>query len=213
MRRSFVVAPALASLIAAAPQSKSISPPPPPPPRVFSNSPPPHSPTWNQVENEFDRTTGRITDEPTHELNDMQRLDAEDRGQIPYSPFRDFQLDRDRQLRLDQRASQKPPTTPQQLDEREYELFLNAGLSTTSLQVQADEQALDDAKSQRDAQLIAAENDRETALKQRPADRVQIEADYASRVQQIRQQYEKERERILGYAPATQPATQPTMMK
>ena len=207
MRRS--LAPVLVLSIAAAPQPKPI-PPAAPPPKLFNNATPPHSPTWNQVENEYDRTTGRITDEQTHELDESQRLGAERSGQIPYSPFQDFQQDRDRQLRLDQRAWQlpkPPPTTPRQLDEREYELFLNAGLSTTSLQVMADEQALDNAKSQRDAQLIAAENDREAALKQRPADRAAIEADYAARTRQIRQQYEKERERILGYAPTTQPTT------
>ncbi|HMB96789.1 MAG TPA: hypothetical protein VKK61_12175, partial [Tepidisphaeraceae bacterium] len=71
---------------------------------------------------------------------------------------------------------------------------------------QADEQALMNAQSQRDQQLANAQNDRDNALKQHPGDDQKINADDATRVQQIREGYEKERERILGYSP---PTTQP----
>jgi hypothetical protein len=138
----------------------------------------------------------------------LDRLHDYDLGR---SQFDEFQIDRERQLRIDQRnRSQEklpPPRTPQELNQREYELFMNAGLSSTALQVQADEQALAAAQSQRDQQLIAAQNAHDAALKQRPNDRAQIDADYAKRVQQIHQEYEIRREKILGYAPTTQPTT------
>ena len=93
----------------------------------------------------------------------------------------------------------------EELDRREYELFLRSGLSTTSSQAAADEQALIQAKGQRDQQLISALNERTEALKAQPGNGAAIDSSYQEKVRQIRQNYETERARILGMGPTTQP--------
>lgn len=158
---------------------------------------------WQLLQDPLDRSTGRIVDEPTYQLDRIMRRQDERYGRIvPQTEFQRFQDERERQLRIEQRQRlsdiKDERLRREELDRREYELFLNAGLSTTSLQVMADEQALTQAKSQRDAQLIEIQNARIQSLKDRPNDREQIEADFARQTEQIRGVYESQREQILG---------------
>ena len=190
MRFGFITALGIAFLLGAAPPNNS--PPPPPARLLFDHTLTGQPRAWDRIQDPIDRSTGRITDESTHELNHIDFLQREQSGHVtPQQQFDEYQADRERQLRIDQRAQSQKPPTREDVDRREYELFLNAGLSSTALQTQADEQALMNAQSHRDQQLIAADNDHDK--------------DYAQRVQQIRAEYERERERILGFAPTTQP--------
>jgi hypothetical protein len=193
MKKLSLILPIVLLLLGAAPPPP-ISPPPPPVRSLFDQPLPGQSSAWNRIQDSIDRSTGRITDEPTHELNQLHYYQQEQLGNVtPPEQFNEFEAEHERQLRLDQRAGkQSPPLTRQDLDRREYELFLNAGLSPTALQTNADEQALLDAQAKRDQQLIDAQN-------------APNSAEYAKRVKEIRQQYEKERERILGFGPTTQP--------
>jgi protoporphyrinogen oxidase len=131
-------------------------------------------------------------------------------GRIP--DVRDFyilQAERDRALRLDEQERKLQEQNPQraqreQLDLREYNLFLNSGVYAAS----ADEQAFNRAKATRDQALITADDQRRAAVAATPGQRPQIEQNYQDRVKQIRQDYEKERARIFGsgITPATAPA-------
>ncbi len=196
----------------------SANPPPPPP------LPPPPSPAavrpelrppgaWERIQEPLDRSTGRILDEPTYQLDRLQRDRDEQLGRlVPQREFDRLQEERERRLRIEERSRQFQQMTDRQrrteLDRREYELFLNAGLSPTALQVDADEQALMNAKANRDQQLLTADAERSRALQQEPGNREQAEAQYRQKVEEIRQRYEQERARILGFEPLAVPATQ-----
>jgi hypothetical protein len=127
----------------------------------------------------------------------------------PQNEFDRLQEERERWLRIDARLQQQEKLTAEQkrraeLDRREYEALQRWGLSTTTLQTMADQQALNDAKARRDAQTAAADRQRQTALNaQPPANRAQLDNAYQLRINQINEQYDRERERILGYPPGT----------
>jgi hypothetical protein len=169
---------------------------------------------WDMIQDPIDRSTGRIPDEQTYQLDRLARQRDERLGRIqPQREFDRLQEERERRLRIEQRNQDLSKMTARQrreeLDRREYELFLHAGLSPAASQAFADEQALEQAKNERDRKLIAAQNAEAAALQARPMDRVRIEENYQHQVAQIREAYEKERERILGYPGATT-TTQPS---
>lgn len=166
---------------------------------------------WQGLQDSVDRSTGRIVDEPTFQLDRIERRRAEDYGRIPeQTEFQRFQEERERNLRIEQQQRALQIENERQrrdeLDRREYELMLRAGLSTTSAQAAADEQALRQAKGRRDQQIFAADNARFEALRAQGANRTQIDSTYQQTIRDIRQQYEGERSRILGLPPATQPS-------
>jgi hypothetical protein len=170
---------------------------------------------WERIQGPINRSTGRIEDQQSYELYRLNRLRDERLGRIePQREFDHLQEERERQLRLDERGQRLLDDAQRrraELDLREYELFLRAGLSSMSLQAQADEQELRRAKSDRDEQLIAAETARIEARRLRPGDREQIEQVHAQRVREIREEYERQRQRILGWdSLATTPTTAPT---
>lgn len=167
-----------------------------PPPASLSQPPRQSGSVWNSIQSDVDRSTGFIQDESSYQFGHMQPPPVG-------KEFQRFMEERERQMRIEQRARQKAgqKLSREELDRREYELFIHAGLSTTSLQTLADEEALTKAKELRNNQLIAAQNDRAAALKDRPNDREQIESTYQKTIQDIRRRYETERERILGYEP------------
>jgi len=73
-----------------------------------------------------------------------------------------------------------------------------------------DEQTLSKARTERDEQILAANQIRTDSLRQNPANADQIESNYQQKAKQIRTQYDQVRQRILGFpAPATQPTTAP----
>ena len=202
----------------------------PPPP---TNSPPPVAPrppawsqggsaidrlprepnVWERIQDPLDRSMGRIVDEQTYQLDRLARERDEQLGHVrPQTEFERLHEERERWLRIDQRKQDLQKMTDRQrqaeLDRREYNLFINSGLSPVGSQAFADQQALGRAKNERDQALIAAETARAEALRSRPADREKIEAEYQRRMAEIRGNYQKERERILGFTD-TPPATQP----
>lgn len=187
-------------------------PPPPPPPQRFE--PRPLGPgAWDRIQDSLDRSTGRITDESTFQLDQIERWYG--RRLEPGAPRREFERfrdERDRSLRIEerQRRRQRIETEKQrqaELDRREYELFITRGLSPVASQAYEDEQRLSEAKSQRDTALLEAESTRRQSLRDRPSDRERIEAEYQRRIVEIRERYESERARILDVPPL--PTTQP----
>ncbi|HVT83321.1 MAG TPA: hypothetical protein VHM90_21960 [Phycisphaerae bacterium] len=199
----------------------------PPPPPVFSNKPsilnsprsaldryPPNtSSNWQRLQDSIDRSTGRIVDDQLYETQRLERLRDERLQQLaPQREFDRLQQERERRLRIEQRARQEQfdqQDVNHELDRREYELFLNAGASPVASQAWADEQALRAAQAQRDTAILKLNDERNQQLKQNPANAPQINAQFQKEAQQARDQYEKERKRILGFPPTTAPSTQP----
>ena len=173
-------------------------------PRVHNTVPPPRNNVWDSIQDSLDRSTGRIEGQPSYELGRI----AQTRRDRDYSEFRQrefdrFQEERERELRLDERARHAAQDDERarrrELDRREYLLYLNAGFSPLTAQVEQDRLALQQARSQRDQALYEASVQLEGALKQRGANRAELQKQYEQARQQIRQNYESERERILGY--------------
>lgn len=199
-------------------------PPPPPPAPIFSNRPslpnptpsalnpqPPREPgNWQRLQDSVDRSTGRITNESLYETERLQRLRDERSNQlVPRSEFDRFQEERERRLRIEEQARRQnlnQQQIQQELDRREYNLFLN---SPVAGQAAADEQALRNASAQRDAQILEANDVRTQALRQNPGNAEQIEANFQQRAQQIRDEYYHRRQAILGFPPTTAPTTAP----
>ena len=186
-----------------------------PPPRTALD-PYPHDPrTWDRLQDSVDRSTGRITDEQLYQLERLSRLRYEREGLIrPQSEFDRLQEERERRLRIEEQARLHQLSEQQirnELDRREYELFISAGYgSPLAGQVMTDEQTLSKARTERDEQILAANQIRTDSLRQNPANADQIESNYQQKAKQIRTQYDQVRQRILGFpAPATQPTTAP----
>lgn len=185
----------------------------PPPPRNPILTNPPRGPSaWERIQDPIDRSTGRITNEPTYQIERLQReRDETYRRTIEQTEFRRFEEERERRLRIDARERVHigdEQARKRELDRREYELRLNAGYMATG-QAAADDRALMLARGRRDEQLVAAQNERAEALRARPGDRERIEEEYQRRANAIRAEYDKERGRILGVDSAPPPATQP----
>jgi hypothetical protein len=220
-RIMLILAFSCGAVLAEAPPPPRAPNPPPPPPPVFSNKPsvlnpprsaldryPPNtSSNWDRLQDSIDRSTGRIVDEQLYQTQRLERLRDERLQHL--APQRE---ERERRLRIEERARQQqfnPQDMNHELDRREYELFLNAGVSPVTSQAWADEQALRAAQAQRDTAILKLNDQRNQQLKQNPADAEQINAQFQKDVQQARNQYEKQRERILGFPPTTAPSTQP----
>lgn len=177
---------------------------------------PPRGPSaWQRIQDPIDRSTGRIVNEPTYQIERLQRRQDETyRRVIPETEFERYQDERERTLRIEQRQmremKQADLTRREMLDRREMDLYLQGGVTATSIQVQEDARALNQAKGNRDQQLISAQNERAELLRTQPENRQQIEADFQQKTTQIRQSYEQQRERILGIDPPPAPATQPS---
>jgi hypothetical protein len=191
--------------------------PPPPSRSIFDKPTAPPPRVWDQIQDPLDRSTGRIVDEPSYQLDRLQRERDADRGLIPPQREADrLREELERRMRIEQQQQDRQREFANErqrqaeLDRREYDLFINAGISPLSLQVMADQQALRDAQAERNQRLLQAQETRTQALNQRPADRAQIEAEYQQQVEQIRADYQHRRETILGFPPATAPSTQPS---
>lgn len=175
-------------------------------PRVYDTVPPPRNSVWRDIQDPLDRSLGRIEDQTSYELGRIEQ-DREDRAYDSFRrrEFERFQEDRERELRLDERARRilqdDERARRRELDRREYLVYLNANLSNLAPladQVERDRVALQDARTRRDQALYEASVQQADALKQRGADRAAIQKRYDQARQQIRQQYEAERARILG---------------
>jgi hypothetical protein len=209
----------IVGLLSATAGAQGLNPPPPlkpdpapPPNRIFDNAPRGPS-VWQQIQPSVDRSTGRIVDDSTYQIERFQRQrDEEYRRIIPETEFQRFDEERERALRLEERKRvqiSEEQARRNELDRREYELRLKAAYPAASGQAAADDQALRKARGKRDEQLIAAQNQRAEALQTRPQDRAQINEEFRQQTERIREEYEKERGRILGVdsaAPTTQPA-------
>jgi hypothetical protein len=184
-----------------------------PPRSALDRYPPNTSSNWDRLQDSLDRSTGRITDEQLYETQRLERLRDERLQQLaPQREFNRLQEERERRLRIEDRAREgqfSPQDVNHELDRREYELYLNAGISPVASQAWADEQALRAAQAQRDTAILKLNDERNQQLKQNPANAPQINAQFQRDIQQARQQYEKARQRILGFPPTTTPSTQP----
>jgi hypothetical protein len=184
-----------------------------PPRSALDRYPPNTSSNWDRLQDSLDRSTGRITDEQLYETQRLERLRDERLQQLaPQREFNRLQEERERRLRIEDRAREgqfSPQDVNHELDRREYELYLNAGISPVASQAWADEQALRAAQAQRDTAILKLNDERNQQLKQNPANADQINAQFQRDIQQARQQYEKARQRILGFPPTTAPSTQP----
>jgi hypothetical protein len=183
-----------------------------PPRSALDRYPPNTSSNWDRLQDSLDRSTGRITDEQLYETQRLERLRDERLQQLaPQREFKRLQEERERRLRIEDRAREgqfSPQDVNHELDRREYELYLNAGISPVASQAWADEQALRAAQAQRDTAVLKLNDERNQQLKQNPANADQINAQFQRDIQQARQQYEKARQRILGFPPTTAPSTQ-----
>jgi hypothetical protein len=188
--------------LGAAPPDRS-----PPPPKPV---PAPRQPSvWQQIQPALDRSTGRIIDNTSYELGRLNYLRDERLGLVPtLTESEILRIERERLLRIEDRNRRLNLTTErarrEEADLREYEMSLHTGLYAAG----ADEEALNTAKAARDARLIEADNQRAQLLRDQPANRAQINADYLEKTRQIRQEYEKRRTTILGIEqiPTTAPA-------
>jgi hypothetical protein len=218
-----VVLGALLLMVAASLAADPKATPPPlaarPPQSLFepANRPPT---LWHQLQDPMDRSTGRIEDEPSYQLGRIERDRLERLGQLPpQSESERTRQERERWLRLDERARDEAERQyrsererREAMDRREYELYLNAGLTPLAGQVNSDAMSLQQAKSQRDAQLIQAQNERDQVVAKNPGERAAADAELERRVEEIGQRYESQREAILGFArstPTSQPSTLP----
>jgi hypothetical protein len=162
-----------------------------PPPRL---PPPPPGASYDArfdrfraLENEVNRSTGRIVDEQTF------LLDQHDRR---FAPIEQFKAERDRALRIEARQlaerREGKRTEAQQREAemrlKEYELYVNAGIpSLIGEQAERDRIALQEAKNRRDEELRHVTSGEQ---------RAEIEA-----------RYQRERSHILGFdAPTTGPS-------
>lgn len=180
-----------------------------PPLRSARNTPPPNDPPsiWQRVERDLDRSIWRIEDTPTYELN---RLDLERAANRPNADPQAqrglFEYERDRQQTLDnvRYARERAQNREEQMRRREYELWLNDGLSSAiGQQATADRLALEVARQRRDAELSAATEARNQAIggARDPETRSAVERDDQTRRAAIEQTYQSERARILGVDP------------
>src|SRR5262245_8955414 len=124
MRIGIIILFAAASLRAAPPPE----PRPGPPPRPVSPPMPRQPSVWQQIQPSLDRSTGRITDDTTYELDRLELMRADRMGLIPTRrDFDLFQAERERSLRIEQRnrelrnASEREKRA--EMDLREYEMF------------------------------------------------------------------------------------------
>ncbi|MGH7176363.1 MAG: hypothetical protein ACREJC_03185 [Tepidisphaeraceae bacterium] len=174
---------------------------------------------YERIIEPINRSTGYITPESIYflDLLSLQRFNRM-HGDSAEANKLLFELERERQLRLEQRASEQERTALERrrdalMKHREYELWLDSGFSAVAGQAEADEQALREAKSRRDRDMIAAGEARNSQIlrldRKTPAalDALKrIEAEYATRRQAIETRYRQERSVILGFDP---PTTQP----
>lgn len=169
-------------------------------PRVCDTVPPPTHSVWQSIQGPLDRSMGRTVDQQSYEVGLI--------GLARFGQARGFDrlwLERERQLRLDDqrlRLDQLDERSRRvELDRREYMISLYSGPSPMERQVEADRNALDAAKAERDRGLIEASNSLDRALKQPGANRKELEAKYETTRSRIREQYEQTRGRILGDPP------------
>ena len=174
-------------------------------PRVYDTVPPPRNNVWQGIQGALDRSTGYIEGQSSYELSRIERA-RQDRAydQFRRREFDRFQEDRERELRLEDgsRRAQRDDERARrrELDRREYLLYLNAGFGgALADQVERDRVALQEARGRRDQALYEGSVQLETALRQQGADRAALQRQYEQTRQQIRQTYEAERARILGY--------------
>ena len=229
VRRLLLVGLMSVPLLAETPSRPAPPPPlPPPPPPVYSNrpllpNPPPtalsprprNGSNWDRLQDSLDRSTGRITDEQLFQTERTQRLRDERLQQLqPEREFDRLQEERDRRLRIEDRARRSQPSDQQvqnELDRRQYELYLNNSTSAMTAQTLADEQALRAATAKRDTDILSANDTRTSAIQKNPDQRDQIEGDFQNRVTEIRSNYDATRRQILGVSGATtQSTTAPT---
>ncbi len=173
-------------------------------PRVYDTVPPPRHSVWRDIQDPLDRSLGRIEDQPSYEVSRIEQA-RQDRAydQSERREFDRFHQDRERELRLEERARRTQEgderARRRELDRREYLLYINAGYSPLAEQVERDRVALQAARTQRDRALYEASVQLDAALKGPGADRAAIQKEYDQARRQIRERYDAERERILGY--------------
>ena len=173
-------------------------------PRVYDTVPPPRHSVWQSIQDPLDRSLGRIEGQSSYELGRIEQA-RQDRAydQFRRREFDRFQEDRERGLRLEDRARlarrDDERARRRELDRREYLLYINAGSSPLAEQVERDRLALQAARTQRDQALYEAAVQLDAALKPQGADRATLQARHEQARREIRQQYETERARILGY--------------
>jgi hypothetical protein len=172
-------------------------------PRVTRTVPPPVPNNMPGVQAALDRALGYIPDNQVYELDRLDLLRDERLGRV--EPMREadrLALERDRQLRLEDRARMNAQELErarrEELDRREYLISLYSGSSALAGQVEADRIALENAKAERDRALVEASNSLDRGLAQRGADRAELKARYEQQVTAIQNQYKQTRARILG---------------
>jgi hypothetical protein len=211
--RSIFVMGLLACLGGSPPVTQRPITPPPPSKSIFDRPTPPPLRMWDQIQDPIDRSTGRIVDEPSYQLDRLQQRRDEDAGlRIEQRESERLREELERRMRIQEQSQKRQFANERErqaeLDRREYELFITTG-SSVAAQVQADQQTLAAAQGERNRKLLEAQGARSQALTQRPGDRAQIESEYSKQVEQIRQDYQRQREVILGVPPTTAPTTQP----
>jgi hypothetical protein len=169
---------------------------------------------WDRIQDSIDRSIGRIPDDALFQSTRMQEdRDARLGLTRPQTEFDRFHEDYERQLRIDQQKETAESAAErkmrQELDRRQIQLFRAAQSQSGTLQQQADEKTLTDARVARDQQILQAARERADALRKPGANEGQIETQYLNRVHTAQEAYQTLRKHILGYepAPATQPAT------
>ena len=180
-------------------------------PRVTSTIPPPTNNVWLHIQPALDRSLGYIPDNLTYELDWLDRQRAEQWGLVePLRPFDLFEMDQDRQLRIEQAnksAGEIERARRRELDRRQYLLYVYRDTNfAVAAQAQADERELQQVEQNRSAAISKATDEYNRAMRavagtpaQRAAARQRIESEYQSRREEIRRGYDDARGRILGY--------------
>jgi hypothetical protein len=186
-----------------------------PPSELQPHSPsiqlPSHPGLIDRLDNAIDRGNGRIEEQQIYELRRLQLLEDERDGRIaPLTQAQRFELDHDREMRIEdmiRRLRKQAAENAQraELDRRQRELLKLAPLPGGGLAPGMDQKALNVARDRRDAQIAQADRDRSIAIQTRPADREKTESEYSQRLAEINRQYDRDRERIFGMPPTTQP--------
>ena len=176
-------------------------------PRVYDTVPPPRNNVWPRIQEPLDRSLGRIQDQTLWELEQIER----GRADRSYESFRRREIERfqdwrERELRIDDRQRRLDQLDArarrEELDRREYLLNLGvarAGDGALAAQVEADRQALMQARAARDEALYESELKFREGLERPGADRDAVKQQFEQTRRQVREQYERERAGILGY--------------
>lgn len=160
-------------------------------PRDLTSRPlPPRPRLWEGVEAAVDRGNGRVTDEPTYQVERVGRRQ-------PQGEFERFQEEYDRRQRLDRQRPRPTGLTPRDVSAPARIEPSNVGLSRM---LEEDERRLRALRAEYDAarRAAAAQRDRALAAESTELGRVAANRNYEAKRTRLTEAYQAQRQAVLG---------------